>query len=69
MKKLQVKNPDGTWSWVFGRKMPEKTLLTCEQKSQALPPNSHWGSADLAWATEQFPSLEFRLASELETHG
>lgn len=69
MKKLQVKNPDGTWSWVFGRKMPEKTLVTCEQKAQALPPRADLAEDDLAWATQQFPSLEFRLASELETQG
>lgn len=66
MKKLQVKNPDGKWSWVFSRRMPEKTLMTCEDKAKALPPKALWAEDDLAWAQHNFPDHEFRLGESLE---
>lgn len=66
MKKLQVKNPGGKWSWVFGRSMPDKTLKTCDEKAKALPPKTHWAEDDLAWAQHNFPDREFRLGESLE---
>ena len=66
MKKLQVKQPDGTWAWVFGRRMPEKTLQLTPEKRQALPPNPIWGQDDLEWARKQWPEREFRLAETLD---
>ncbi len=65
MRKLKVKQGDG-WAWVFGRRMPEKTLTTTPTKAQALPPLAIHAQADLEWARKTWPDREFELAETLE---
>jgi len=65
MRKIQVKRPDG-WKWLFCRKMPEKTVMTCADKHKALPSDAFHAEEDLAWANHTWPDEEFRLAETLE---
>lgn len=64
MRKLQVKVGTG-WRWVFGRRMPEKRLMTCDIKAKALPPDAVWAERDLEWARKEWPEQEFRLGETL----
>lgn len=65
MKRLKVKEPNGQWSWVFGRSMPEGTLKTTPHKHQALPSKPCWGQDDLEWARKTWPDREFDLSETL----
>ena len=67
MKKLKVQQPDGTWAWVFCRRMPDKAVQTCEEKSKALPTRAEYGAEDLEWFQREFPEQTFRLAEVLGT--
>ena len=66
MRKLQVQEAGGSWSWVFGRNMPSKTLATCTDKTKALPSKAIWAEDDLSWARQTFPDRTFRLAFSLD---
>lgn len=70
MKKLCVKQDDGDWAWVFCRKMDDPVtpnkLMTCDDKSKALPSQTHTGTDDLQWAQKVWPDREFKLAEVLQ---
>lgn len=67
MKKLQVKQKDGSWRWVFGRnKHTSPDPILTDTKSKALPPSALWADDDLKWAQSAWPRLKFRLAETLE---
>ena len=65
VKKLKVKEPDGSWAWVFCRRMPEKALVTTPNKQHALPHRAIEGAGDLVWAKGQWPDRVFELGAEL----
>lgn len=66
MKRLQVLQPDGSWTWVFCRKGETGELMTTDNKAKALG-DVAFREDDLAWARKTWPERTFRLAETLES--
>jgi hypothetical protein len=66
MNKLQIKNAEGKWEWVFCRDARGASVITTEHKAAALPPKACWAASDLHYFRRWFAYREFRLAATLE---